>query len=192
MKNRTGPTIKARFWDRIYQWIYRHNMSKWDIASRCEMKKKPLQTFRRLLTKLLIWNVTKREAFWHVDVKNTRLCKSVLPCFYHPPFQWCLPHFVQFLFKILIFTDQEHVYMSLCPKKTDSRIKEKSSWRPFSVDLSDNSCLSVPQSPRVYGSAAGNTPGGMKSWSIFDLLQRYQQKGHIYIDAKCMCVCIYI
>ena len=28
MKNRTGPTIKARFWDRIYQWIYRHNMSK--------------------------------------------------------------------------------------------------------------------------------------------------------------------
>ena len=28
MKNRTGPTINARFWDRIYQWIYRHNMSK--------------------------------------------------------------------------------------------------------------------------------------------------------------------
>ena len=25
MKNRTGPTINARFWDRIYQWIYRHN-----------------------------------------------------------------------------------------------------------------------------------------------------------------------
>ena len=81
MKNRTGPTINARFWDRIYQWIYRHNMSKWDIASRCEMKKQPLQTFRRLLTKLLIWKMTKREAFWHVDVKNTRLCKSVLPCF---------------------------------------------------------------------------------------------------------------
>ena len=107
-------------------------------------------------------------------------------------FQWCLPHFVQFLFKILIFTDQEHVYMSLCPKKTDSRIKEKSCWLPFSVDLSDNSCFSVPQSPRVYGSAAGNTPGEMKSWSILDLLQRHQQKGHIYIDAKCMCVYIYI
>ena len=44
-------------------------------------EKKPLQTFRRLLTKLLIWKMTKREAFWHVDVKNTRLCKSVLPCF---------------------------------------------------------------------------------------------------------------
>ena len=43
-------------------------------------EKKPLQTFRRLLTKLLIWKMTKREAFWHVDVKNTRLCKSVLPC----------------------------------------------------------------------------------------------------------------
>ena len=79
MKNGTGPTINARFWDRIYQWIYRHNMSKWDIASRCEMKKRLLQTFRRLLTKLLIWKMTKREAFWHVDVKNTRLCKSVLP-----------------------------------------------------------------------------------------------------------------
>ena len=37
-KNRTGPTINARFWDRIYQWIYRHNMSKWDIASRCDFK----------------------------------------------------------------------------------------------------------------------------------------------------------
>ena len=24
MKNGTGPTINARFWDRIYQWIYRH------------------------------------------------------------------------------------------------------------------------------------------------------------------------
>jgi hypothetical protein len=24
--------------------------------------------------------MTKREAFWHMDVKNTRLCKSVLPC----------------------------------------------------------------------------------------------------------------
>ena len=23
MKNRTDPTINARFWDRIYQWIYR-------------------------------------------------------------------------------------------------------------------------------------------------------------------------
>ena len=39
MKNRTGPTINARFWDRIYQWIYRHNMCEWDIASSCEMKK---------------------------------------------------------------------------------------------------------------------------------------------------------
>ena len=49
MKNRTGPTINARFWDRIYQWIYRHNMSKWDMATTCEMKKKALETFRRLM-----------------------------------------------------------------------------------------------------------------------------------------------
>ena len=39
MKNRTGPTINARFWDRIYQWIYRHNMSKWDMTTTCEMEK---------------------------------------------------------------------------------------------------------------------------------------------------------
>ena len=45
MKNRTGPTINARFWDRIYQWIYRHNMSEWDIASSCEMKKRLCKLF---------------------------------------------------------------------------------------------------------------------------------------------------
>ena len=49
MKNRTGPTINARFWDRIYQWIYRHNMSKWDMTTTCEMEKKALETFRRLM-----------------------------------------------------------------------------------------------------------------------------------------------
>ena len=45
MKNLTGPTINARFWDRIYQWIYRHNMSEWDIASSCEMKKRLCKLF---------------------------------------------------------------------------------------------------------------------------------------------------
>ena len=45
MKNCTGPTINARFWDRIYQWIYRHNMSEWDIASSCEMKKRLCKLF---------------------------------------------------------------------------------------------------------------------------------------------------
>ena len=49
MKNRTGPTINARFWDRIYQWIYRHNMSKWDMTTTCKMKKKALETFRHLM-----------------------------------------------------------------------------------------------------------------------------------------------
>ena len=28
MKHRTGPTINGKFWDRIYQWIYRQNTSK--------------------------------------------------------------------------------------------------------------------------------------------------------------------
>ena len=45
MKNRTGPTINARFWDRIYQWIYRHNMSKWDMTTTCKMKKRLLKLF---------------------------------------------------------------------------------------------------------------------------------------------------
>ena len=45
MKNRTGPTINARFWDRIYQWIYRHNMSKWDMTTTCKMN----ETFRHLM-----------------------------------------------------------------------------------------------------------------------------------------------
>ena len=51
------------------------------------------------LTKLLIWKMTKRKAFWHVDVKNTRLCSCVNPCYHvfglpirqkrmtHPAFQ---------------------------------------------------------------------------------------------------------
>ena len=45
MKNHTGPTINARFWDRIYPRIYRHNMSEWDIASSCEMKKRLCKLF---------------------------------------------------------------------------------------------------------------------------------------------------
>ena len=45
-------------------------------------EKKALETFRRLMQKLVIEQMTKGEAFWHMDVKNTRLCKSVLPCFW--------------------------------------------------------------------------------------------------------------
>ena len=43
---------------------------------------------KRLLKLFVVWcrnwslkKMTKREAFWHMDVKNTRLCKSVLPCY---------------------------------------------------------------------------------------------------------------
>ena len=28
MKSRTGPTLNGRFWDRIYQWVFRHNSRK--------------------------------------------------------------------------------------------------------------------------------------------------------------------
>ena len=31
MKSRTGPTLNGRFWDRIYQWVFRHNSRKWQI-----------------------------------------------------------------------------------------------------------------------------------------------------------------
>ena len=34
--------------------------------------------------KLEFTNMKKFEAFWHMDVKNAGLCKSVLPCFYIP------------------------------------------------------------------------------------------------------------
>ena len=82
MKNRTGPTINARFWDRIYHWIYRHNMSKWDIASRCEMKKSLCKLF------VVSWRNCWFEKWQNVRrfdtlmSKNTWLCKSVLPCFW--------------------------------------------------------------------------------------------------------------
>ena len=35
--------------------------------------------------------MAKREAFWHMDVKNAGLCKSVLPCF-RPMFQGTSPY----------------------------------------------------------------------------------------------------
>ena len=79
MKNRTGPTINAKSWDRIYQWIYRHNISKWDIASRCEMKKKPLQTFRRLVTKLLWFEKWQNMRRFDTLMSKTHGC--VNPCY---------------------------------------------------------------------------------------------------------------
>ena len=97
MKNRTGPTINARFWDRIYQWIYRHNMSKWDIASRCEMNKKVSANFSSSLDEIAD---LKNDKTWGV---LTRWCQKthgcVNPCYHvfglpirqkrmtHPAFQ---------------------------------------------------------------------------------------------------------
>ena len=43
-------------------------------------EKRTLQTGRRLMYKLEFINMTKGEAFWHMDVKNAGLCKSALPC----------------------------------------------------------------------------------------------------------------
>ena len=63
MKNRTGPTINARFWDRIYQWIYRHNMSKWDMATTCEMEKKGSWNFSSSDVEIGHW---KNDKMWGV------------------------------------------------------------------------------------------------------------------------------
>ena len=70
MKNLTGPTINARFWDRIYQWIYRHNMSEWDIASSCEMKKNGFANFSSSLDEIA--NL-KNDKTWGV---LTRWCQK--------------------------------------------------------------------------------------------------------------------
>jgi hypothetical protein len=42
------------------------------------MKKKPLQTFRRLLTKLLIWKMTKHRRF---DTLMSKTHGCVNPCY---------------------------------------------------------------------------------------------------------------
>ena len=44
-------------------------------------EKKAPPTFRREVQKMQFCKIAKREAFWHVQVKNAGLCKSVLPCF---------------------------------------------------------------------------------------------------------------
>ena len=78
MKNGTGPTINARFWDRIYQWIYRHNMSKWDIASRCEMKKSLCKLF------VVSWRNCWFEKWQNVRRFDTLMSKThgcVNPCY---------------------------------------------------------------------------------------------------------------
>ena len=54
-------------------------------------EKKDLPTFRGHMYKLKYIRMAKREAFWHMDVKNAGLCKSVLPCF-RPMFQGTSPY----------------------------------------------------------------------------------------------------
>ena len=82
MKHRTGATINGRFWDRIYQWIYRHNTSNWPKTNHLRAEKIACATFRREVHKIQFWKIAKNEAFWHIDVKNAGLWKSVLPCLY--------------------------------------------------------------------------------------------------------------
>ena len=94
MKHRTGATINGRFWDRIYQWIYRHNTSNWPKTKHLRAEKIACATFRREVHKIQFWKIAKNEAFWHIDVKNAGLWKSVLPCssMFHPSFlRVCLP-----------------------------------------------------------------------------------------------------
>ena len=81
MKHRTGATINGRFWDRIYQWIYRHNTSNWPKTKHLRAEKIASATFRREVHKIQFWKIAKSEAFWHIDVENAGLWKSVLPCF---------------------------------------------------------------------------------------------------------------
>ena len=79
MKNGTGPTINARFWDRIYQWIYRHNMSKWDIASRCEMEKSFCKLF------VVSWRNCWFEKWQNVrrfDMLMSKTHGCVNPCYH--------------------------------------------------------------------------------------------------------------
>ena len=81
MKNRTGPTINARIWDRIYQWIYRHNMSKWDMTWRphARWKKKALETFVVWCRNwpLKKWQNVRRFGTW---MSKTHGC--VNPCYH--------------------------------------------------------------------------------------------------------------
>ena len=48
----------------------------------CEMKQMLLKLFVVWCRNWSLKKMTQREAFLHMDVKNTRLCKSVLPCFW--------------------------------------------------------------------------------------------------------------
>jgi hypothetical protein len=79
MKNRTGPTINARFWHRFYQWIYRHNMSKWDMTTKCEMKKRLLKLFVDWCRNwsLKKWHNVRRFGTW---MSKTHGC--VNPCYH--------------------------------------------------------------------------------------------------------------
>ena len=79
MKSRTGPTLNGRFWDRIYQWVFRHNSRKWQIHKLREKGQK----------KLFVAHAPKRSfccfpnpiGIHEPTFKNTRLQKAVLPCF---------------------------------------------------------------------------------------------------------------
>ena len=74
MKDCTGPTISARFWDRIFQWIYTHIMSKWDMTTTCEFKLFVVWCRNWSLKK---WQNVRRFGTW---VSKTRGC--VNPCYH--------------------------------------------------------------------------------------------------------------
>ena len=81
-KNSTGPTLNGRFWDRICQWFFRHNyLVKRQLSGNDMRGKRLLKPFDVQWSKHVIQEVAKREAFMYIDVKNTRLRRSVLPSF---------------------------------------------------------------------------------------------------------------
>ena len=73
MKNRTGPTINGKLWDRI-------ESTNGSIATTCK-KKKGSSDFSSSALKIEDHeNDKKNEAFWRMDVKTAGLWKSVRPC----------------------------------------------------------------------------------------------------------------
>ena len=79
MKNHTGPTINARFWDRIYQWIYRHNClnETWRPHARCKKRLLKLFVVWCRNWSLKKWQNVRRFGIW---MSKTHGC--VNPCYH--------------------------------------------------------------------------------------------------------------
>ena len=81
MKSRSGPTLNGRFWDRIYQWVFRRNSRMWQLQQK--LFSSPMH--QRLICWLRISIRIHEPSF-----KNTRLQKAVLPKIGRNVLQYCL------------------------------------------------------------------------------------------------------